>query len=153
MKVAFYKATRPGWQGLYSRLARLVDRGPYSHAELIFSDGMSASASYIDGGVRFKKIDYDPAHWDFVDVAGDEGAAMAWFIEHNGASYDLIGNLSFLCPLIPHSRRKWFCSEAIAAALGIPDPWRQGPNGLAAVLRWPHLRLPKGCQSCKRNPV
>lgn len=136
MKVAFYKATRPGLQGLYSRAARFVDRGPYSHAELIFSDGMSASASYIDGGVRFKKIAYDPAHWDFVDVAGDEAAAMAWFIGHNGASYDLIGNLSFVFPLIPHSQRKWFCSEAIAAALGIPEPHRLGPNGLAAVLRW-----------------
>ena len=136
MRAALYKGTRPGWQGLYSRAARLVDRGPYSHAELVFSDGMSASASFIDGGVRFKKIDYDPAHWDFVDVAGDEGAATAWFIEHNGASYDLIGNLSFLCPLIPHSVRKWFCSEAIAAALGVPEPHRLGPNGLAAVLRY-----------------
>ena len=136
MKVAFYKSTRPGWQGLYSRAARLVDRGPYSHAEMVFSDGMSASASFVDGGVRFKKIDYNPAHWDFVDAPGDEGAAMAWFIEHNGASYDLIGNLSFLCPLIPHSVRKWFCSEAIAAALGIPEPHRLGPNGLAAVLRY-----------------
>ena len=136
MKAAFYKATRPGWQGLYSRAARLVDRGPYSHAEMVFSDGMSASASFVDGGVRFKKIDYDPAHWDFVDVAGDEAVPMAWFAAHNGASYDLIGNLSFLCPLIPHSVRKWFCSEAIAAALGIPEPHRLGPNGLAAVLRY-----------------
>lgn len=41
------------------------------------------------------------------DTTGDEGAAMAWFIEHNGASYDLIGNLSFICPLIPHSRPPW----------------------------------------------
>lgn len=136
MKVALYKATRPGWQGLYSRAARFVDRGPYSHAELVFSDGMSASASFIDGGVRFKRINYDPAHWDVLDVAGDEAVPMAWFAAHNGASYDLIGNLSFLCPLIPHSRRKWFCSEAIAAALGIPEPWRLGPNGLAALLRY-----------------
>ena len=138
MKVALYKATRPDWQGLYSRAARFVDRGPYSHAELVFGCGMSASASFIDGGVRLKRIDFDPAHWDFVDVPGDESAALAWFIEHEGASYDLIGNLSFLCPLVPHSKRKWFCSEAIAAALGIPEPWRLGPNGLAQVLRWSH---------------
>ena len=56
MKAAFYKATRPGWQGIYSRAVRWIDRGPYSHAELVFSDGLSASASYIDGGVRLKRM-------------------------------------------------------------------------------------------------
>src|SRR3546814_7608950 len=40
--------------GIYSRVTRLVDGGPYSHCELVFSDGLSASASFIDGGVRFK---------------------------------------------------------------------------------------------------
>lgn len=144
MKVAFYKATRPGLQGLYSRLARLVDRGPYSHCELVFGHGMSASASFIDGGVRLKHIDFDPAHWDFVDVPDAlADRALAWFEQHQGASYDLIGNLSFLWPLVPHSRRKWFCSEAIAAALGIPEPHRLGPNGLAAVLRWPATQGPE----------
>lgn len=102
-------------------------------AELVFANGLSASASYIDGGVR---IDYRPEHWDFVDAPGDEAAARAWFTAHAGRSYDLMGNLSFLCPLIPDSKRKWFCSEACAAALGIPEPHRMGPNGLAAVLRW-----------------
>lgn len=68
MQAAFYKATRPGWQGIYSRAVRVIDRGPYSHCELVFSDGMSGSASYIDGGVRLKRIDYDPAHWDFVEL-------------------------------------------------------------------------------------
>ena len=53
MRTAFYKGTRPGWQGIYSRAVRVIDRGPYSHCELVFSDGLSASASYIDGGVRF----------------------------------------------------------------------------------------------------
>ena len=137
MRASFYKATRPGVQGIYSRAVRWIDRGPYSHCELVFSDGLSGSASYIDGGVRLKLIDYNPAHWDFVAVPdGLEPAARAWFEQHQGASYDLIGNLSFLCPLVPDSRRKWFCSEAIAAALGIPEPHRLGPNGLAAVLRW-----------------
>lgn len=26
--------------------------------------------------------------------------------------------------------------EAMGAALGMPEAWRLGPNGLAAVLRW-----------------
>ena len=136
MRAAFYKATRPGVQGIYSWAVRFVDRGPYSHCELIFSDGMSASASYIDKGVRLKRIDYDPAHWDIVDLPGfDEASARAWFEANKGAPYDLMGNVRFVLPWLADSERGWFCSEALGAALGWAEPWRFGPNGLAAVLR------------------
>ena len=138
MKAAFYKGTRPGWQGLYSRAARFIDRGPYSHCELIFSDGMSASASYIDGGVRLKRIDYDAEHWDIVDLAGfDEPAARAWFEERAGEGYDLWGNLRFIFGWVRDDDGRWFCSEALMAALGFHGPWRFGPNGAAAAIkRW-----------------
>lgn len=137
MRLALYTATRPGIQGVYSHLVRSVDGGIYSHCELVFSDGMSASASFIDGGVRFKRIDYDPEHWDFIDLpACLESAARQWFIDHEGARYDLLGNLKFVIWLIPQSESRWFCSEAIAAALGMPEPWRYGPCGLAAALSW-----------------
>lgn len=136
MKAAFYKATRPGVQGLYSYAVRLVDHGPYSHCELVFSDGLSGSASFIDKGVRLKRIDYDSDHWDFVELpAGLEVYARDWFEANQGAPYDLVGNLRFVLPLVNHSERGWFCSEALAAALRLQDPWRFGPNGLAALLR------------------
>lgn len=135
MRAAFYKSTRPGWQGLYSRLVRWIDHGPYSHCELIFSDGLSASASYIDGGVRFKRIAFDPEHWDFIDLPTVlEPAARAWFEAHAGKCYDVWGNVRFLLPWLSDSVDKWFCSEALAAAIGLREPWRYGPNGLAAVL-------------------
>ena len=41
MRAAFYKATRPALQGLYSRAVRFIERGPYSHCELAFGDGMA----------------------------------------------------------------------------------------------------------------
>ena len=136
MKVAFYKGTRPGWQGIYSRAVRLIDRGPYSHAELVFSDGMSGSASYIDGGVRLKRIDYDDTHWDFIDLPPSlEPYARDWFESHVGAPYDLMGNVRFVLPWLSDSERGWFCSEALGAALGWKEPWRYGPNGLSALLR------------------
>lgn len=136
-RLALYKATRPGWQGIYSRLARWIDGGPYSHCELIFSDGLSGSASFIDGGVRLKAIDYDPAHWDFIELpASMEAQARDWFEQHQGAGYDLIGNLKFVAWFVPHSKSRWFCSEAVAASLGMPEPWRYGPCGLAAALSW-----------------
>ena len=136
MKAAFYKATRPGWQGIYSRAVRWIDRGPYSHAELVFSDGLSASASWMDGGVRFKRIDYDPERWDFVTLPDSlEPQARDWFERNAGAPYDLMGNVRFVLPWLSDSDKGWFCSEALGAALGWKEPWRYGPNGAAAMAR------------------
>lgn len=133
---ASYKGTRPGLAGGYNRIVRRIDNGPYSHDELIFSDGMAASASWMDGGVRFKRIDFNPDHWDFIDLPPEkEAAARQWFIDHDGEPYDLPGNLRFLCGVVREEKDGWFCTEAKMAALGFTDPWRYGPNGAAAILR------------------
>lgn len=134
--------------GIYNRLVRLIDRGPYSHCELIFSDGMAASASWMDGGVRFKEIDFDPGHWDFIPLPFEKEAdARQWFVEHEGEPYDLPGNLRFLCGLVPESEDGWFCSEAKMAALGFTDPWRHGPNGTSAIL-WDMFGVELTCMKC-----
>src|SRR3990172_5990515 len=136
-QAAMYRGTRPGMAGVYNRAVRAWERGDYSHCEMIFSDGMAASSSFMDGGVRFKQIEFDPAHWDFIDLPPErEPAARQWFIDHEGESYDLMGNAHFVIGFIPEARRKKFCSEALAAALGFHDPWRYGPNVLAATLRF-----------------
>nr|WP_296020816.1 hypothetical protein [uncultured Acidovorax sp.] len=136
MHAAFYKATRPGLQGLYSRAVRIIDHGPYSHCELVFSDGMSGSASFIDGGVRLKAIDYKPWHWDFLPLPLElEPYARDWFERNAGAPYDLRGNVRFVLPFIGHSAGGWFCSEAFGAALRWQEPERYGPNGAAAMVR------------------
>ena len=138
MKLALYKGTRLGWEGLYSRLVRWLDRGIYSHCELVFSAGVSASSSYIDGGVRFKIIDYRPGHWDFIEIPDPTGEieqrARAWFREHNGEPYDLWGNVRFAIGFARDSTGKSFCSEAVMAALGFPEAYRYGPSGMAALL-------------------
>lgn len=140
---AFYRATRPGLQGIYSHAVRVVDRGPYSHCELMFSDGLSGSASFIDGGVRIKAIDYNPDHWDFIDLPPElETPARKWFEQHRGEPYDLSGNLRFVCWMVRESPNGWFCNEAMGAALGHLEPWRIGPNGLAAVLRSMYQQQP-----------
>jgi hypothetical protein len=135
-RAAFYKGTRPGLPGLYNRAVRWWECGPYSHCELVFSDGRAASASFMDHGVRFKEIDFDPERWDFIDLPGaNEALAELWFLTHLGCQYDLLGNVHFLLGPVRDDRRKYFCSEALAAALGMPEAWRYGPNALAAVLR------------------
>lgn len=128
MKAAFYKATRPGLAGLYNRIVRWWTSGPYSHVELIFSDGIAASASFLDGGVRFKQIEFDTDHWDFIDIPDNlEPAARQWFEANEGNPYDLLGNFGFLWRPIRGRDGAYFCSEALMAALGLHEPWRYDP--------------------------
>ena len=137
MKVAFYKGTSKGIKGLYNIAVRAVTKGSYSHCEILFSDGMSASASFIDGGVRFKRINFDPEHWDFIELSNaDESKARTWFDIHNHESYDIFGNIRFIFWPVSEERYKWFCSESIAKALGLTQAWRYDPNTLYSALKF-----------------
>lgn len=133
-QIAFYKGTHVGVKGWYNRLVRWWTRGPFSHVEVVFSDGACGSASYVDGGVRYTSIDFNLAKWVLVPLpAALEPAARAYFDVHQGEGYDLLGNLRFLFDFLPDDPRKKFCSEAVAESLGIADGWRFDPNTLYAV--------------------
>lgn len=143
---AFYKGTRPGIQGVYSWGVRKWTRSNYSHCELIFSNGDAASSSYIDGGVRFKKIDFEDGKWDFVTLPDSlENAARDWFVQHQGEKYDLWGNVHFVISAVGDDKDKWFCSEAMGAALGLDEAWRYSPGELKPVLELMarSMRLPE----------
>lgn len=107
-------------------------------------DGASAvcySASFTDGGVRRKVMELAPDHWDLVSIqvtADEAWRAERWFFEHLGDGYDLAGLVGFVWGPWAHRSDKWFCNEAVGAALGLPDPWRFDPNALAALLRYKH---------------
>ena len=136
MKIALYKGTLSGWRGWISRLVRFADRGPYSHCEVVFSDGMCASASWLDGGVRFKKINFNPDHWDFIAIGSQwppETLVKDWFEQRKGSRYDLPGSLGLVCRPFRQRHNRWFCSEAGAASLGVSEAWRISPNMLAAL--------------------
>ena len=124
VQVAFYK----GRTRFFNKAVAWWTRGPYSHCELIV-DGKSYSASFMDGGVRVKEITYDPEHWDIVDVPwADAEKAVAWFVAHMGQKYDVIGLVGFVARRVEDDRSKYFCSEAVSAALGFSDGWRFDPN-------------------------
>lgn len=137
-QIAFYKSKRR----LFNRLVSWYLRGPYSHCELILSSyGASstcASASYMDKGVRVKVMHLDPDHWDIVSVDTD-AIPDAWLRAHKGAKYDVLGLLGFVWRRQTGVQRKWFCSEAVAAMLGLQDPWRFDPMALWAVLSYQGL--------------
>lgn len=135
MQAAFYKGNRTGINWIYNKGVKFIDRGPYSHCEIIFSSGISASSSFSDGGIRFKEILYDEKKWDFFDLPDKlEEPAYNWFITHKGLSYDVMGNIRFLTPLVRDSKYKFFCSEAFGCSLGWREAWRFGPNGAAALV-------------------
>lgn len=139
MKVAFYKGTRPGLQGIFNVLVRWWTGGPYSHCEVIlieYPDGtvLCGSASQLDGGVRLKRMALNPARWDVLSLPkGEEERVQAWFEQHLGRGYDYLGLLGFLVRPIKGRSKRWFCSEAVAAAVGMPEAWRFCPNTLAAL--------------------
>lgn len=137
MKVAFYK----GKKRLFNRLTSWWLRGPYSHCELIIeglqSGVVCASSSFMDGGVRVKVIKLDPEHWDVIEVAGDVELACQWLNDHAGEGYDTLGLIGFIARVIKQDKRRWFCSEAVAAMLQIPEPWRFDPCNLHAALTRP----------------
>lgn len=136
MRIAFYKGTHPGLSGIYNRAVRWRGRGPYSHVELIFSDGQAASASYVDGGVRFKKIDFNPDNWDILELPVEwEAYARLWFKTNEGKAYDLMGNVFLALGFFSDSYDKFFCSEAAASALKLDQAFRFEPNSLYPVVK------------------
>ena len=138
VKIALYKGTRAGLPGLYNYAVRAWTIGPYSHCELIAEEHVDGSttcwgASWPDGGVRRKTMHLDPDKWDVIEVAGHLASAISWFEAHEGDGYDVRGNFGLILRPLGHSQHKWFCSEAILAALGFVEPWRYCPNSMSAI--------------------
>jgi hypothetical protein len=135
MKVALYKGKRGGSAGAFDAAVRWWTRGAYSHVELIFSDGISASASARDGGVRFKDIEYHPDRWDIIEIEADEEYARAFFEKRVGLGYDYFGLFGFVWRPHSGSALLWFCSEIVMGALKFDDPWQFNPNMVGAIAR------------------
>lgn len=117
MKVAFYKG-KGGWT---DKLIRFWTLSQYSHCEIVIGDYWYSS-SWYDGGVRRKKIDYNPESWDFIEVPYDESIIVEFFHQTQGKEYDLKGIvLSQIFPFKTQDMDKYYCSEWCAIALGLKD--------------------------------
>ena len=145
--LALYKGRRDGsgwrvWPARFTDwLTRKLTRGQYSHAEIAVREHPQASvytcysASIRDKGVRCKVMPLPESKWDLIQMESTSEAherlQRVW-TETRGQGYDLRGALSVAFGL-RHNRRRWFCSEWCAAALGLPAGWRWSPNDLAAI--------------------
>jgi hypothetical protein len=134
MKLASFKGIRPGLAGLFSIGCKWWLGGPYTHTELIFSDGWAGTSRATEGGVVLHKIDYSASDWDIVEIEGDEANARAWYEAHRGAKFDYLGLIGFVWSRGTNVNQRWFCSESVAAALGFDQPYRFDPCSLPVVL-------------------
>jgi len=131
LKVAFYKHNKH----LFNRLVPWWTKGKYSHVELVFSDGLSASSSHIDCGVRYKKIIFRPERWDVFELEGfNEKEARTRFNQKLNHRYDYWGIFGFVWGAKKDSKNREFCSEVVMYSLGFKESWRFDPNCCFAVL-------------------
>lgn len=130
LRVAF----RVGDTRLFARVIHWWDACDVSHCEVAtaWCDELHAcaSASMLDGGVRGKALALSPDKWRVYELPHETDSAVAWLDAHRGDRYDVLGLLGFVVRPIKGWLRAWFCSEACAAMLGLPEPWRYSPRGL-----------------------
>lgn len=136
VRVACYRG--PGH--VYDRGVKWWTRADFSHTELFLGDAdvhgffEAGSASFLDRGVRTKLIRPNAEKWELVRLPAVYRAdeCRTWFREHDGEPYDLIGQLGFVWGPWPENPSRVWCSEANAAALRLPEPWRYSPALLHA---------------------
>jgi hypothetical protein len=139
MIIAMYKGPANNfWHKISHGFIKFWTDSEYSHCELVFGkpnmhgSSLCASSSTRDGGVRFKWINLEDGKWDLYDIPEfDESSAKNWFYNHQSQKYDYFGLLWFVLPIRKFNNpRRWFCSEAIGAALGLDRPHKLHPQRL-----------------------
>lgn len=131
--VAFYKDRGH----FFNRMVNWWTGGPYSHVELLFNDGKSASSSNRDRGVRYKYIQYSADRWDFIELDDkfSDADARAFFDKNSHRKYDYLGLFGFVWRAHKGSKNRLFCSESVMSALGFKESWRYCPNTCYSVLQ------------------
>lgn len=135
--VAFYKGSGKFWD----RMVRWWTDSPFSHSELLFSDGSYFSADAWTNKVRYTKFQPNPDNWVVVPLyCVDEKMEqrVRWFCNGiEGSKYDYLGvALSQVIPLGIQVGDRWFCSELCTRALqqvGLLrwyQPWSMSPGKL-----------------------
>lgn len=112
------------------------ENGAYWAASSTFAEkipSFSPKRAGKSGGVRFKRIKFAQDHWKIVELDNGQGneisqMAAIWFVKNQGVCYDMSLIVKFIIWLLPYQNNdKVMCSEAVASALGMPDPARIDP--------------------------
>lgn len=120
MKVAFYKAKYGDW---IDKIVSWYTKSPYSHCELVFSNGEFLSSSKRDGGVRYTNID-NLERWDIYELQDSkysEDLIRLIVRQYLGQKYDIIGAIGSAFNIDLSDKNKKFCSNLCAILLGIEE--------------------------------
>lgn len=138
--------------GLGTRVIRFAQRHysqpsrSVTHTEALLgggpNDAIIGSSSLVDepGGVRVKRdVVLNPLHWLVLDLPDtperNARVAARWFAEHDGAPYDRLGAAGSVGQaLFGHRKGGWYCTEAVASAMGFRDPHAYPPAGFYNLL-------------------
>ena len=133
MKLAMYK----GKGKIGNSIIRWWTKSEYSHCEILI-DGYCYSSSLMDGGIRKKIINLDSNKWDLIDLSNfSKSQVLEYFERTQGNKYgwlDLLVNQLF--NKSDNRSKSEFCSEWVAAALGLPDPVIYSPKTLNNLIIW-----------------
>jgi hypothetical protein len=96
----------------------------FYHCEIVFTCGLSFSASPSENKTRFKTIDYkNTSDWILIPLPFDaktEEEIFKFCCDETNCGYDWAGIfLTQIIPLSIESRTRWFCSEIGMRALQI----------------------------------
>ena len=90
------------------------------------------------GGVRFKRIQYNPDKWDIIDYAKDPERAVRTFIQCEGMHYDwrlIYGIAAWPVSLVlRQGTHSFICSEICALAGGFKEPHLYNPRILHSAV-------------------
>lgn len=140
MRLAFFRGSGD-W---ITKAIRLLTRGPYSHVELVFSDGARFSASgRVPAGVWFTHEPHG-SDWDFLCIPAtpdQERIARTFAAVLEGSAFQWRGLFRFLFPFVGDAPKShWYCSELVLYVLqrcfGLLEevPLKISPNKLYRVL-------------------
>jgi hypothetical protein len=112
---------------LFSRLVTWFRGGDSAHCEVSheWTDlwYSCTSASFMDGGVRQKRMLLPSTKWRIYEIPDVSPAEVVmWFERHHNKKYDTFGLFGFVWRRIRGSVNKYFCSEAVADMIRLPSP-------------------------------
>jgi hypothetical protein len=124
VRVAF----RHGDDRAFSRVVTFFRGGDSAHCEAAHawsgSEHECVSSSFVDGGLRPKKLDLPKEKWRIYEVPAAEHPLE--YIKRRSVNgrikYDVWGLLGVLWPRLGHSVNREFCVETCGAIIGLQEP-------------------------------
>lgn len=121
-------------------LTKILTKGKYSHCEIVIKQKNGKYQCYTssirDKGVRVKDMELPLDRWDLIELTQFNVSQIKRFYNKTkGCKYDFLGALGVVLHF-GNNKKRYFCSEWCAEALGLPEPHKFSPNSLYRYLRF-----------------